>query len=61
VVYERDPLALHAYTEGEARLPVVHNQFMDRDEFLQEIHECLEQAQQRYKGAYDRDHRDVQF
>jgi hypothetical protein len=61
VVYGCDPPALCAYTAGEARLPAVHNQLMDRDEFLQEIHKRLEQAQQRYKGAYDKDHRDVQF
>jgi hypothetical protein len=49
------------YTPGEARLPAVRNQMMERDEFLMEIREHLEQAQQHYKTFYDRKHWEVDF
>jgi hypothetical protein len=47
VVYGRDPPSIQ--------------QLQDRDEFLLEIQERLEQAQQRYKGFYDHKHREVEF
>jgi hypothetical protein len=46
VVYGRDPPALHAYEQGEARLPAVEQQLLERDEFIAEIRHRLEQAQQ---------------
>jgi hypothetical protein len=61
VVYGRDPPSVCSYTPGEARLPAVHQQLADRDEFLAEIHERLELAQQRYKSYYNRGHHDVEF
>uniref|UniRef100_A0A0A9CM28 Integrase catalytic domain-containing protein n=1 Tax=Arundo donax TaxID=35708 RepID=A0A0A9CM28_ARUDO len=61
VVYGRDPPSLHAYEPGEARLPAVEQQMMDRDEFLAKIRDRLEQAQQYAKCQYDRKHREVTF
>jgi hypothetical protein len=57
VVYGRDPPQLRAYTAGEAKLPTVDSQLCDRDEFLMEVRERLEQAQQYYKQYYDGKHR----
>jgi hypothetical protein len=61
MVYGRDPPSIRTYIEGEARLLAVHQQLSARDEFLVEIHDWLEQAQQHYKLHYDRKHRDVEF
>jgi hypothetical protein len=61
VVYGKDPLSLRSYTPGEACLPAVHNQLMERDEFIAEIHDCLKQAQQHYKQFYDQKHKEVEF
>jgi hypothetical protein len=33
----------------------------ESDEFLAEVRDHLEQAQQHYKAVYDRSHRQVQF
>jgi hypothetical protein len=61
VVYGRDPPSVRAYTVGETRLPAVQQQLQDRDEFLAEVRERLEQAQQHYKDFYDRKHRELEF
>jgi hypothetical protein len=61
VVYDRDPPSLLSYVHGEAQLPAVHRQLHDRDKFLQEIRERLEQAQARYKYQNDRHHRELDF
>jgi hypothetical protein len=61
VVYGREPPSLRAYTQGEARLPVVHQQLMERDEFICQVQERLEQAQNHYKLQYDRNHRELKF
>jgi hypothetical protein len=45
VVYERETLAILTFTVGDARSPTVHTQLFDRDEFLMEICESVEQAQ----------------
>jgi hypothetical protein len=60
VVYGRDP-PLRSYVHGEAQLLAVHHQLQDRDEFLQEIRERLEQAQAHYKFQYDRNHQELEF
>jgi hypothetical protein len=52
---------MRTYVPGEARLPAVHNQLMERDEFVDEIQDRLEQVQQLYKTNYDRNHRDVEY
>jgi hypothetical protein len=44
VVYDREPPSLRAYTPDEARLPVVHHQLIERDEFIFQVRERLEQA-----------------
>jgi hypothetical protein len=49
-----------AAIEG-SRVPAVQGQLQERDEFLMENRERLEQAQQQYKGFYDRKHREVSF
>jgi hypothetical protein len=56
VIYGRDPPHLHAYTVGEAKLPAVDAQLQEQDEFLMEVRERLEQAQQYYKHHYDHKH-----
>jgi hypothetical protein len=40
---------------------VVDARLLERDEFITEIHNCLEQAQQHHKEYYDRKHRPVDF
>jgi hypothetical protein len=54
IVYDRDPSSTHEYTPDDARLPAVHSQLMEHDEFLMEIRERLVQALQQYKMYYDR-------
>jgi hypothetical protein len=61
VVYGHDPPQLCTYTAGEAKLPAMDSQLRDSDEFLMEVHERLEQAQQYYKLYYDRKHRASEF
>jgi hypothetical protein len=52
---------LRAYSAGEIQLLVVQQQLCDRDEFIMEVCDRLEQAQQHYKAAYDRKHQDMEF
>jgi hypothetical protein len=61
VVYDRNPPSLRSYTKGEARLPAVQQQLLERDEFLLEVRDRLKQAQSYHKAAYDKKHRDVEF
>jgi hypothetical protein len=60
VVYGRDPPSLLLYDTG-ARLPAVHHQLQEQDEFLLQVRERLEQAQRQYKEQYDRKHRELHF
>jgi hypothetical protein len=46
VVYGSDPPSVRSYTSGKTQL-------IDRDKFLVEIKDRLEQAQQHYKAYYD--------
>jgi hypothetical protein len=39
VIYDCEPLSLHAYMSGEARLRAVHHQLLEHDEFLLQVHE----------------------
>lgn len=57
LVYGRPPPSLRSYTPDEARLLAVDKVMTDRDEFLAEVRDRLEQAQQHYKAVYDRRHR----
>ncbi|WVZ49241.1 hypothetical protein U9M48_000615 [Paspalum notatum var. saurae] len=61
VVYGRDPPTLQQYNGSSARLPAVDQQLHDRDEFLMEIRDRLEQAQQYQKNQHDCRHREVVF
>jgi hypothetical protein len=61
VVYGWDPPSLRSYSLGEAMLPAVDAQLRERDEFLQEVMDRLEQAQQHHKDCYDRKHRQLEF
>lgn len=61
VVYGRDPPTIAAYGPGDCKLPVVEQQMMERDEFLVEVCDRLEQAQQHAKLQYDKSHRLVEF
>ncbi|WVZ83528.1 hypothetical protein U9M48_030666 [Paspalum notatum var. saurae] len=61
VVYGREPPSLRPYDGFSARLPAVDQQLHDRDEFLAEIRDRLEQAQQYQKAQHDRRHREVVF
>jgi hypothetical protein len=56
VVYNHDPPSVCSYTSSDAKLLVVHHQLLERDEFLSEICDRLEHAQQRYKYFYDEHH-----
>ncbi|WVZ89345.1 hypothetical protein U9M48_035766 [Paspalum notatum var. saurae] len=61
VVYGRDLPTVRPFQPDSATLPAVEQQLVDRDEFLAEIRDRLEQAQQYHKAQYDRRHRDVMF
>jgi hypothetical protein len=56
VVYGRDPLALLSYEAGQSKVPAVDQQCLDRDEFLEEIKDRLQHAQDLMKGHYDQYH-----
>jgi hypothetical protein len=45
VVYDRDPPQLRTYTTDKAKVPAMDTQLRERDEFLMEVRERLEQAQ----------------
>jgi hypothetical protein len=55
------PPSVHSYEPGTTRIPAVAQQLVERDEFLVEIHDRLEQAQQHDKSYYDKKHQDLQF
>jgi hypothetical protein len=61
LVYGRPPPSIRTYAPGDAHLPAVDRAMRDRDEFLDEVRDRLEQAQQYYKVVYDRRHRLVTF
>jgi hypothetical protein len=61
VVYGRNPPPVPPYTAGTARAAAVDQLLWERDEFLAEVRDRLEQAQQQYKAAYDKHHRAVEF
>jgi hypothetical protein len=61
VVFGRPPPSIRSYETGDARLPAVDKAMQERDEFLAEVRDRLEQAQQHYKAVYDRRHHPVEF
>jgi hypothetical protein len=60
VVYGRPPPSIRSYEHGDARLPAVDKAMRDRDAFLAEVRDRLEQTQQHYKAIYDSKHRPVE-
>lgn len=61
VVYGRPPLALMSFARGTARVQAVEQALLDRDAFLQEIRECLLQAQDYAKLYYNAKHRPIDY
>jgi hypothetical protein len=61
VVYDRDPPTVRSYSLGETCLLTVDAQLRDHDEFLAEVRERLEQAQQQHKAFYDHKHQPLDF
>jgi hypothetical protein len=61
VVYGRDPPAVLPYLPGVARVVAVDQQLAEHNEFITEVCDRLEQAQQHYKTAYDKHHRALEF
>jgi hypothetical protein len=59
VVYGRNPPSIRSDMAVDARLLMVHKQMLDRDEFLMEIGERLDQVQQHYKMFYDKKHQEL--
>ena len=47
VVYGRPPPSIRSYVPGDARLPAVEKAMKDRDEFLSEVRDRLEQSSTR--------------
>ena len=61
VVYGREPPTLLAYQPGSARVAAVDRQLKDRDDFLADIRDRLQQAQDAMKVTQDRSRRDVEY
>ena len=58
MVYGREPPALIPYQQGSARVAAVDRQLRDRNEFLSEIRERLQIAQDVMKATQDKSRRD---
>lgn len=61
VVYGRLPPSLRSYTAGATRLLAVDKLLGDRDTFMAEVKDRLEQAQQYHKRHYDSKHREQEY
>jgi hypothetical protein len=61
VVFCRDLPSIRSYEPGMMHVPAVAQQLAEHDEFLAEIRDRLEQAQQHYKSYYNKKHRALQF
>ncbi|WVZ58711.1 hypothetical protein U9M48_008951 [Paspalum notatum var. saurae] len=61
VVYGRELPTVRPFQPNSAILPAVDRQLIDRDKFLAEIRDRLEQAQQYHKAQHDRHRRDVVY
>jgi hypothetical protein len=61
VGYGRDPPTLCSYEPNEVKVPTVDNQIWDKDEFLVETCDRLEQAQQYHKHQFNKRHTEVMF
>ena len=58
MVYGREPPTMIPYQQGSARVAAVDRQLRDRDEFLSEIRERLQIAQDVMKATQDKSRRD---
>jgi hypothetical protein len=58
VVYGRDPPALLSYEVDKSKVPAMDEQLL---EFLAEIKDRLQHAQDLMKGTYDQHHRELEF
>ena len=61
VVYGREPPTMIPYQQGSARVAAVDRQLRDRDEFLSEIRERLQIAQDVMKATQDKSRRELEF
>jgi hypothetical protein len=61
VVYGRDPPSIRSYEAGDTRVDAVAKTMAEREEFLAEVHDRLEQAQAVQKRHYDKSHRPVTY
>jgi hypothetical protein len=61
VVYGRDPPTLLSYEVDKSKVPTVDQQLLDCNEFLAEIKDRLQHAQDLMKGTYDQHHRELEF
>lgn len=61
VVYGRPPPQLLPYTAATARTATVDQLLQDRDEYISDVRERLQQAQAYAKKYYDAHHRPLQF
>jgi hypothetical protein len=55
------PPSVRSYEPGTTHVSTVAQQLAERDKFLTEICDHLEQTQQHYKSYYNKKHRDLQF
>jgi hypothetical protein len=61
VVYGRDPPSVRSYEPGDTKVAAVAKTMAEREEFLADVRQRLEQAQQVQKRHYDRKHRQVSY
>jgi hypothetical protein len=61
VVYGRDPPSIRSYEAGDTKVATVAKMMAEREEFLAEVHNHLEQAQAVQKRHYDKSHRPVTY
>ena len=61
VIYGRPPPVLLQYTEHSVQTSTVDTLLQDRDAFITEVRERLQQAQEYAKRHYDANHRDLTF
>ena len=61
LVYGRDPPSICSYDKGNIRIAAVAQSMVERDEFLEDVKDRLQQAQQHAKNIYDKSHREVGF
>uniref|UniRef100_A0A2N9H589 Tf2-1-like SH3-like domain-containing protein n=1 Tax=Fagus sylvatica TaxID=28930 RepID=A0A2N9H589_FAGSY len=61
VVYGREPPSLLTYISGTAKVVVVEQELLQRDQVLQELKQNIKTSQNRMKQVYDRRHREKDY